>query len=195
MFGHINNLPITENSVMHPVSPYAISKATSYWSTVCYRESFGIFACNGILFNHESFLRGNKFFVKKVVSSAVSIYHNALENIHLGNLEVKRDFGHAPEYIKVMHSMLQYEDPDDYVICSGQSICLRDIVYYVFDSLNISKDRIVEDRSLLRPNEIPDIYGDNSKAKKVLNWDYNMNFYKVLDILLEEELRNYSIKK
>ncbi|MEQ8237617.1 MAG: GDP-mannose 4,6-dehydratase [Cyclobacteriaceae bacterium] len=194
MFGSINNLPITENSVMHPASPYAISKATAHFSSVCYRESYGIFISNGILFNHESYLRGDNFFVKKVVRTALLIEQGQLKELRLGNLGVKRDFGYAPEYVKAMYKMLQIEKGDDFVICSGQSILLRDIVTYVFNYLNIDQERIVEDRSLLRPNEIIDIYGDNTKAKLELKWEYNLSFYEVLDILIEEERQNIGTK-
>jgi len=190
MFGSINNLPINEKSVMHPASPYAISKATAHFSSVCYRESYGIFISNGILFNHESYLRGDNFFVKKVVRTALLIEQGKVKELRLGNLGVKRDFGYAPEYVKAMYKMLQIEEGDDFVICSGQSILLRDIVNYVFNYLNIDQERIIEDKTFLRPNEIIDIYGDNTKAKLKLKWEYNLSFYEVLDILIEEERQN-----
>lgn len=191
IFGKNNNLPITENSTMHPVSPYAISKATAYWSTILYRESYGIFSCNGILFNHESYLRGDSFFTKKLVKSAVRLKNNDLVSIELGNLDVSRDFGFAPEYVKAMYLMLQQDAPDDFIICSGSSISLREIVKYVFKKLDLSEDLIEVNNSLMRPNEIDNIYGDNEKAKKLLNWGYSMDFYQVLDILIDEEIENF----
>ncbi len=194
MFGSVNKLPIDENSVMRPASPYAISKSTAFFASVFYRESYNIFISNGILFNHESFLRGNNFFIKKVINSSLKIKYGQLTELKLGNLSVKRDFGYAPEYVKAMHKMLQLDQADDFVICSGESILLRDIVYYVFDALAIEKSRIVEDKTLIRPNEIQDIWGDNTKAINKLGWNYNMSFFDVLDRLIEEEIQNFGIQ-
>lgn len=190
MFGRINSLPITENSIMHPVSPYAISKATAYWTTVCYRESYDIFACNGILFNHESYLRGANFFVKKIIRESIELLKGNIDHLRVGNLDVKRDFGYAPDYVNAMYLMMQQSDPDDYVICSGKSIRLRDIVHFVFSYLGLDESRIIEDPQLFRPNEIEDIWGDNSKAKNKLNWKYEKDFTDVLRIIIDEELNN-----
>ncbi len=191
MFGKVTQLPITEKSPMHPLSPYAISKATAFWSVVNYRESYGLFACNGILFNHESYLRANNFFVKKVIRNSIDITKGKLDALHVGNIDIKRDFGYAQEYVKPMWAMLQQQVADDYVICSGKSISLRDIVYYVFSKLNISRDKIVEDKTLFRPTDIEDISGDNGKAKTKLHWTYRYDFFEILDKLIEEEFRNY----
>lgn len=191
MFGKVTHLPITEESPMHPLSPYAISKATAFWSVVNYRESYGLFACNGILFNHESYLRTNNFFVKKIVRNSIDISEGKLDTLNVGNIDIKRDFGYAPEYVKPMWLMLQYHKADDYIICSGTSVSLREIIYHVFDRLSISHDKVKSDSSLFRPTDIEDIYGDNVKAKSRLSWSYNYNFFEILDKLLEEELRNY----
>jgi GDPmannose 4,6-dehydratase len=191
MFGKVTQLPITEQSPMHPLSPYAISKATAFWSVVNYRESYGLFACNGILFNHESYLRTSNFFVKKIIKNSIDISTGKLDVLKVGYIDIKRDFGYAPEYIKPMWSMLQHHKADDYLICSGKSVSLREIIQHVFDRLSIPHDKIVSDKSLFRPTDIEDIYGDNSKAKSQLGWTYDYNFFDVLDKLLEEELRNY----
>lgn len=195
MYGKVIHLPINENSPMHPLSPYAISKATAFWSVVNYRESYGLFACNGILFNHESYLRTGNFFVKKIIRSSIEIANKQLDVLKVGNIDLKRDFGYAPEYVKTMWLMLQHPDPDDYVICSGKSISLREIIYYVFNKLHISHDRMLIDESLFRPTDIKDIYGDNNKAKKRLNWNYNSDFFEILDKLIEDEIQNMNESK
>jgi GDPmannose 4,6-dehydratase len=192
MYGKVLNLPITEQSPMHPLSPYAISKATAYWSVVNYRESYGLFACNGVLFNHESYLRTQNFFVKKVIHQSLSISKGLMDTLVVGNIDIKRDFGYAREYVKPMWAMLQQSRADDYLICSGASVSLREIIYFTFDKLNISHDHLVSDTSLFRPTDIQDIYGDNHKAKSILNWHYDLNFYQVLDQLIDEEIRNFA---
>lgn len=191
MFGSANSLPFTEKSILHPVSPYGISKASSHWITVNYRESFGLFATSGILFNHESVLRGNNFIIKKIISTAFDIMNGKKERLEVGNIDIKRDFGYAPKYVEAMYLMMQQEEPDDYVISSGKSISIRDIIYYVFDKLNIPKSKIIINKNFFRPNEIKDIYGDSAKAKKILNWNYEMSFFDVLDILIKEEQKFY----
>lgn len=193
MFGKINSLPIKEDHFFHPLSPYAISKASAHWLTVNYRESFKIFTCCGILFNHESYLRNNDFFIKKVLKTALDIKEGIQSVLKVGNIEIKRDFGYAPKYVEAMWLMMQQEKPDNYIICSGKSISLRKIIYYIFDKLNISYEKILVDKKLYRPSEIDDIYGDNRKAKNNLSWNYDMNFFDVLDILIEEESKNYNL--
>lgn len=190
MFGNVKELPIKENSVIHPTSPYAISKAAAHWSVINYRESYGVFASCGILFNHESYLRSPNFFVKKVIREALKIKAGKQDKLKVGNLNIKRDFGYAPDYVKAMWLMLQKEHASDYIVCSGKSVCLKDIIYYVFDKLDIDKNKIEVDSKLFRPNEIQDIYGDNTKARTELNWDYNKTFFEVLDVIIKEELRN-----
>lgn len=190
MYGKVEDLPVTEENPMHPLSPYAVSKASAHWITVNYRESYGLFACCGILFNHESYLRDDSFFIKKVIKSALKIKNGELDSLRIGNIDLKRDFGYSPDYVHAMWLMLQQKIPDDYIICSGKSISLREIVYYVFDSLKISHDKIIIDPALYRPIDIRDIYGDNSKAKTQLKWAYNRDFFDVLDLLIDEEKRN-----
>lgn len=190
MCGKVNQLPITEQSVLHPLSPYATSKVAAHFTCSNYRESYGMYISCGILFNHESYLRGENFFVKKVLSQSIDISLGKQERLEVGNIDVKRDFGYSPSYVKAMYQMLQLNSPSDFLVCSGQSISLRSIIYHVFNSLNIPLTKCVVSSSLLRPNEILDIYGDNTKAKIELNWDYSYSFYEVLDLLLEEEIKN-----
>lgn len=190
MFGKVINLPITENTVFHPLSPYAISKATAHWLTVNYRESYNLFACCGVLFNHESYLRTNNFFVKKVIQDSLRIHHGLQDILQVGNIDINRDFGFAKKYVEVMWLMLQQESPDDYLVCSGRSISLRSIIEHLFNRLDISADKLVINKDLYRPTDIIDIYGDNRKAKEKLNWKYDLDFLDVVDGMLEEEQRN-----
>jgi len=190
MFGTVKTMPITLETPMHPISPYGVSKMASYFMVTTYRESYKLFASNGVLFNHESYLRSGNFFIKKVIKESIDIKFGKLDKLIVGNLNVKRDFGYAPKYVEAMWKILQLENPDDFIICSGKSVLLRDIVEYIFEKLNLDKKLIIEDEKYFRPNEIPEIYGDNSKAKNMLKWDYNLSFFEVLDLLLNEELEN-----
>jgi GDPmannose 4,6-dehydratase len=190
MFGRVTKLPINEETALHPLSPYAISKAAAYWTCINYRESYDIYATNGVLFNHESYLRAPNFFVKKVIRSAFQMKQHQLDYLHLGNIDIRRDFGYAPDYVEAMHLSLQQSQPGDYFICSGESVLLKDIVEYVFDKLSIPHSKIVVDPKLYRPVEILDLYGDNGKAQKQLGWSYSKSFFQVLDTLVEEEKAN-----
>jgi len=195
MFGTIEELPITEDSKLHPLSPYAISKVAGHHITINYRESYGLYSCCGILFNHESYLRGENFFVKKVLQAALDIKHGVKEILEVGNLNIKRDFGWAEKYVEAMWLMLQQEQPDDYVISSGNSIWLKDVVAFVFEKLGIPQSKIRINQELFRPTDIQDIYGSSEKAKRKLNWQYDMNFFSVLEKLIQEEELNYGAKK
>lgn len=190
MFGKVSKLPINEETPMHPLSPYAVSKASAHWIVVNYRESCGLFACNGILFNHESFLRSSNFFIKKIIKESVYNRENKDWKLNVGNINIKRDFGFSPDYVKAMWLMLQSDRPQDYIICSGKSITLRSIIEYVFNKLDISLNKIYIDKNLFRPTEIEDIYGDNNSAKINLGWDNEKNFYDTLDLLIAEEINN-----
>jgi GDPmannose 4,6-dehydratase len=191
MYGKIESLPITEKSKFHPLSPYAISKVTGHHITINYRESYNLFTSCGILFNHESYLRGENFFVKKLIIGAIDIFHGKKDHLEFGNLEIKRDFGSSQHYVEAMWLMLQYNTAEDFVVCSGQSLRLRDIVEYVFKKLNIPSDKIKINQDLFRPTEIRDIYGSSEKAKRLFNWEYNISFYSILNKLMEEEQTNY----
>ena len=188
MYGSVSHMPIDLNTSLCPISPYGISKAASYLMTKTYRDAYGVFVCNGILFNHESFLRSDNFFIKKVIKNALMIKDRKIDKLVVGNLAVKRVFGYAPKYVEAMWMMMQLDRADDFIICSGVSIKLRDIVEYIFDKIGINKKLIFEDNKLFRPNEISDIYGNNLKAKNVLKWEYNHSFFDILDLLIEEEM-------
>ena len=192
MFGSINHLPITEDAEFHPKSPYAISKAAAHWICVNYKESYGMYVCCGILFNHESYLRNKNFFVKKVLKEAIEIKYGKRNILEVGNLDIKRDFGYAPKYVEAMYLMMQKDKPGNYLICSGRSVSLRDIVKIVFDKLSIEKSKIRVSEELYRPAEIEDIYGNPEKAKRELGWKYDMTIENIIDVLLKEEADNYN---
>ncbi|MBI5325179.1 MAG: GDP-mannose 4,6-dehydratase [Ignavibacteriae bacterium] len=190
MYGKVEDLPINEDSRIHPLSPYAVSKASAHWITVNYRESYGIKAWCGILFNHESYLRTKNYFVKKVITNSIEIANSKRKTLKVGNIDIKRDFGYSPDYINAIWLMLQQNNPDDFVICSGKSISLREIIEYVFNKFSIPISKIELDYNLYRPTDIQDIYGDNTKAVQKLGWKYDKSFYDVIDLIIEEELKN-----
>jgi GDPmannose 4,6-dehydratase len=190
MYGAVENLPIKINTPMHPLSPYAISKSSANWIVVNYRESYGLYACNGVLFNHESYLRSKSFFIKKVISEAVSNHGNPDWVLNVGNIDVKRDFGYSPDYVQAMWLMLQQDAAEDFLICSGTSVSLRSIIEYVFKKLNIPLDKLRIDPKLFRPTDIVDIYGDNTMATSKLGWTHSESFYETLDKLVQEEIDN-----
>jgi GDPmannose 4,6-dehydratase len=190
MFGKADNLPITEKSIFHPVSPYAISKVAAHHTCIHYRESYGMFICSGILFNHESYLRNNTFFIKKIIQDSIKISQGRLDTLMVGNIDIKRDFGYAPKYVEAIYLMMQKPMARDHIICSGQSVSLRDLIYHVFNKFGINKNICQVNKQLFRPNDIEDIFGDNSVAKAELNWQYDLNGYDLMDLLLEEELKN-----
>ena len=188
IFGNQTKLPVNESTSINPINMYAISKASAYFLVNSYRSNYGIFASSGILFNHESILRDNSFFIKKVVKETVNVKFKLQSNIKLGNLNVKRDFGYAPKFVEAMYLILQNNKADNFIVSSGKSILLRDIVYYVFDKLKVSINKLIIDKELIRKNDIEDIYGTNKKIKTELNWKYDIDFFDVLDEMIEFEL-------
>ena len=191
MFGEVKKLPITEDTEFHPKSPYAISKAAAHWICVNYRESYNLFVCCGILFNHESHLRTDTFFVKKVIREAIKIKKGLSDKLTVGNLDIKRDIGYAPQYVEAMFKMMQQPHADSYLICTGSSVSLKYITEYVFTKLELPTSKIIVDNKLFRPSEIHDIYGSNKHINTSLNWHYHLTIENLLDILVEEELRNF----
>ncbi|HXG30898.1 MAG TPA: GDP-mannose 4,6-dehydratase, partial [Thermodesulfobacteriota bacterium] len=191
MYGNVkdDHLPITERTPIHPVSPYAVSKAASHWMTVNYREAYGLYAVCGILFNHESALRGKSFVTRKILDTAVKIRRGMAERLELGNLRVFRDWGYAPYYVRAMWLMLQQEVPDDFIICSGEAHSLEEFVREVFKRLDLDFERFVKiDKRLNRPVDLEVIYGDNSKAREILGWCYDMTFKELIDVLVKDEV-------
>ncbi|NUN22748.1 MAG: GDP-mannose 4,6-dehydratase [Candidatus Jettenia caeni] len=192
MFGNVRkeNLPVNESFVFHPVSPYGISKAAAHWITVNYREAYGMFSACGILFNHESILRGKNFVTKKILNTAVKIRMGEAEKLHLGNLKIYRDWGYAPKYVEAMWLMLQQESPKDYIICSGEAHSLEEFVQKVFEKLDLELEKFVTiDKNLYRPVDLEIIYGDNSEARGKLGWNYDMSFDQLMNRLIEDEIQ------
>ena len=189
MFGNVNTLPVDEKTVLCPVSPYAISKATDHWIAINYRETYDLFCCCGIVFNHESVLRPHHFVTKKIVASAVRISKGSKEKLRLGNIEIKRDWGYAPEYVKAMWLMLQQEYPDDYVIATNKAHSLKEFVEFAFASLGLDWEKhTIIDKSLYRPSDISIIYGNPQKAVERFGWQYNLSFQKLIELLVQGEI-------
>ena len=190
MFGNIGieNLPLKETVLFHPVSPYGISKASAHWITVNYREAYDLKACCGILFNHESCLRGENFVIKKIIRTALEIKNNQTNSLQLGNLSVQRDWGYAPKFVEAMWLMLQQENFHEYIICSGQVTSLENMVRKVFEQLNLDVEQHLRiEKTLMRNLELDIIYGDNTKAQKELGWKYDLSTNQLIEQLLEDE--------
>jgi GDPmannose 4,6-dehydratase len=170
-FGDIGEAAADENTPFRPRSPYAVAKAAAFWEVVNYREAYGLFACSGILFNHESPLRPARFVTQKIVSTACRIAQGSSEKLVLGNLDIQRDWGWAPEYVNAMYRMLQQDQPDDYVIATGESYKLEDFLAAAFAYLNLDwRDYVITDASLLRPTDIAIGRANPAKAQRQLNW-------------------------
>jgi len=189
IYGRVEALPVVENSVIHPVSPYAISKAAGHWLAINYREAYGMFCCCGLLFNHESVLRPSYYVTKKIISAAVRISRGSSEKLTLGNVQILRDWGYAPEYVKSMWLMLQQERADEYVIATGEAHSLRDFAASAFACVGLDwEEHILIDRALFRPSDIDVIYGNPAKAKASLGWEYHLSFKELIRQLVDDEL-------
>jgi GDPmannose 4,6-dehydratase len=171
-FGNTGDRAADETTPFRPRSPYAVAKAAAFWEVANYREAYSLYACSGILFNHESPLRPQRFVTQKIVKAACQIAAGSSEKLHLGNLSIQRDWGWAPEYVEAMYRMLQQPQPDDYVIATGKTHSLEDLVVEVFNSLNLDwRDHVLTDASLLRPTDIAVSRGNPAKAKQQLGWE------------------------
>ena len=185
-FGDIGDHPADEKTPFRPRSPYAVAKATAFWQVANYREAYDIFACSGILFNHESPLRPQRFVTQKIVSAASRIANGSKEKLHLGNISIKRDWGWAPEYVEAMYLMLQQDQPDDYVVATGQSYSLEDLVARAFSCVGLEwKDLVVTDPSLLRPTDLAVSRANPTKAKEKLGWEAQYKMPDVIKMMVE----------
>jgi GDPmannose 4,6-dehydratase len=186
MFGKVKEIPQTENTPFHPRSPYGVAKVYGHYITVNYRESYDIFAASGILFNHESPRRGLEFVTKKVTNAAAKIKLGLLDYLYLGNMDSKRDWGFAKDYVEAMWLMLQQDKPDDYVIATGQSNSVKEWVQASFECLGLDWEQYVKiDQKFIRPAEVDLLIGDSSKAQKVLGWEPKVNFEQLVKIMVE----------
>jgi GDPmannose 4,6-dehydratase len=190
MYGKVIETPQTEKTPFYPRSPYGCAKAYSFWQTVNYREAYGLFACNGILFNHESPRRGETFVTRKITRAATRIKFGLQDKLFLGNLEAKRDWGFAGDYVEANWLMLQQDKPDDYVVATGQSHSVREFVDEVFSYLDLDWQKYVEiDQRYFRPSEVDYLQGDASKAKKVLKWEPKVTFKELARMMTDADMK------
>jgi GDPmannose 4,6-dehydratase len=179
-----------ENTSMIPNSPYAAAKLHSYNMVRIYRNSYGIFACNGILFNHESPFRGLEFVTRKITNSVARIKLGLQKDLTLGNLHAKRDWGFAPEFVNAMWRMLQHKHPDDYVVATGETHSVGEFAQHAFDAVGLNwKDHVISDKKLHRPLDVHQLCGNPAKAKKILNWKPNVTFKKLVNIMVDSDLK------
>ena len=189
MFG-MTPPPQAENTPFHPRSPYACAKVYAYWATRNYREAYGTFAVNGILFNHESPRRGETFVTRKIARAAARIARGEQEFLYLGNLEARRDWGYALEYVDAMWRMLQRDQPDDYVVATGTSHSVRDFLGFCFEHVGLDPEKHVRfDERYLRPSEVPDLIGDATKARSELGWQPTVYAPELARIMVDAELQ------
>jgi GDPmannose 4,6-dehydratase len=189
MFGKVSEVPQTETTPFHPRSPYGISKVAGFQLTTNYREAHGMFCVNGILFNHEGPRRGYEFVTRKITSIAARIKLGLATELRLGNLEARRDWGHAADYTRAMHLMLQHDKPDDYVIASGETHSVREFCERAFTIVGLDyQDFVVSDESLFRPAEMDELVGDASKAARVLNWQPSYSFQELIEEMVHNDL-------
>ncbi len=189
MFGKVREIPQNENTPFYPRSPYSVAKVYAHWITVNYRESYDMFACNGILFNHESPRRGETFVTRKVTRAIARILAGLQDEIYMGNLDSKRDWGYAKEYVEAMWLMLQQEKPDDYVIATGETHSVREFVEEAFKLVGLDWKKYVKfDKRYLRPAEVDVLIGDASKAKKKLGWKPKTTFSELVKIMVDADI-------
>jgi GDPmannose 4,6-dehydratase len=213
MFGKVQEIPQKETTPFYPRSPYGVAKVFAYWITVNYRESYGIFACNGILFNHESPRRGSTFVTKKITEGLVKIKFGKQDKLYLGNLDAKRDWGYAKDYVEGMWLMMQVKKPSDYVLSTNETHSVREFVEESAKILGIDikwtgkginekgidkktgKVIIEIDSKYFRPSEVDLLIGDNSKAKRELGWKPKTSFKNLVRLMVQEDVKQYGTKK
>jgi GDPmannose 4,6-dehydratase len=189
MFGLVREVPQSETTPFYPRSPYGVAKAYGHFITVNYRESYDLFACSGILFNHESERRGLEFVTRKVTHGVAAIKLGLAEELALGNLDAERDWGYAKDYVEAMWLMLQQDEPDDYVIGTGEAHSVRELVEVAFDHVGLDPERHVKlDPRFLRPADVEHLVGDSSKARKELGWEPRTSFEELVRLMVDSDL-------
>jgi len=188
MFGNEKSPVKNENTPFEPVSPYGIAKVFGYWMTKLYKNSYGMHTCNGILFNHESPLRGLEFVTRKISNGVAKISLGLINELKLGNISAKRDWGYAPEYVEGMWMILQQKKPDDFVLATNQTHSVKEFVDEACNVAGISRNKIKTSKEYLRPSELHTLKGDYSKAKKKLGWKPKTTFKKLVKIMMEEDI-------
>ncbi len=216
LYGKVQEIPQTENTPFYPRSPYAVAKMYAYWATVNYREAYGMFACNGILFNHESPVRGETFVTRKITRATAKIAKGLQDKVYLGNLDAKRDWGHAKDYVRMMWMILQHDQPEDWVIATGKTTSVRDFVRMAFNhigvelefkgegveekgyvkscsnqkyELEIGKEVVAVDPRYFRPTEVVLLIGDPTKAKEKLGWEPQIQLNELVDDMMQSDLK------
>lgn len=213
LYGKVQEVPQTEKTPFYPRSPYAAAKLYAYWVTVNYREAYNMHASNGILFNHESKLRGETFVTRKITLGLAQIIHGSKKPIFLGNLDAKRDWGHAKDYAYAMWMMMQQPTPDDYVIATGETYTVREFAQKAFEAANIpiswsgtGKDEVAirldthekvicVDPAFFRPTEVDLLIGDPTKAKTKLGWKPKITFRELVAEMVQEDIQNFSARQ
>ena len=190
MFGRMVENPATESTPFYPRSPYGVSKLYGHWITKNYRESYGMFAVSGILFNHEGERRGHEFVTRKITDGVAKIYLGLADKISLGNLDAKRDWGYAPDYVDAMWRMLQQETPDDYVIATGKTTSIRDFLSIAFAVIGINdwQKYVTQDPRFMRPAEVDVLRGDYTKAKNNLGWEPQTTLYTMVEKMVQNDI-------
>jgi GDPmannose 4,6-dehydratase len=194
MYGKMVENPATESTPFYPRSPYGVAKLYAYWITKNYRESYDMFACSGILFNHESERRGIEFVTRKISDAVARISLGMADGISLGNLDSKRDWGYAPDYVEGMWLMLQQDQPDDFVLATGETHSIRDFLDLAFDAIGISEweDYVTQDPRFYRPAEVDVLRGDFSKAKQVLGWQPKVDLKEMVSRMVRNDIERLS---
>ncbi len=189
MFGKVQQVPQNERTPFYPRSPYGVAKVYGHWITVNYRESYGLHATSGILFNHESPRRGMEFVTRKITHAAAQIKLGLSDELRLGNLEAERDWGYAADYVEAMWQMLQQDEPDDYVICTGKTHSVRTLCELAFDYVGLDyRDHVVSDERFMRPAEVDLLVGDSSHATETLGWQPKTSFEQLVRLMVDADL-------
>ncbi|MHB1055560.1 MAG: GDP-mannose 4,6-dehydratase, partial [Thermoleophilia bacterium] len=189
MFGKVSESPQTENTPFHPRSPYGVAKVYGHFITINYRESYDLYACSGILFNHESPRRGYEFVTRKVTYAAARIKMGLQQELALGNLDARRDWGYALDYVEMMWMMLQQDEPDDYVIATGETHSVKELVETAFGCLDLNwEDHVVIDPRFVRPAEVDLLIGNAAKAKEKLGWECRVSFQELVEMMVKSDL-------
>jgi GDPmannose 4,6-dehydratase len=196
MFGLVQEVPQKETTPFYPRSPYACAKVYGHWQTVNYRESYGLFACNGILFNHESPRRGETFVTRKITRAVARIVAGKQKKLYLGNLDAKRDWGYAKDYVRAMWLMLQQEKPDDYVIATNETHSIKEFLDIAFTHVKLDWQDYVEfDKRYLRPAEVELLIGDSTKARKQLNWEPSVTFEQLVHLMVDADIKALELQE
>lgn len=189
MFGKVQEIPQKESTPFYPRSPYACGKVYAHWQTINHRESYNMFACNGILFNHESPRRGETFVTRKITRAVARIVAGKQDKVYLGNLDSKRDWGYAKDYVQAMWLMLQQDEPDDYVVATGETHSVKEFLELAFGYVNLNwEDYVAFDERYLRPAEVDILIGDPTKAKTKLNWQPSVTFPELVALMVQADL-------